>query len=180
MQASTQEPRETREEYHPDLVRWNAILAGTVAAIGILVASIVLGGAFRLGSTTSWGIWGGVTLIIALFVGGWLAARTSAPGGTFSGLVDGSVVWATTLIALLFVVTAALSTPLAQGMISSLVGRVFLNALLQQLNPFAEPAAPTAANVALWSFVGLVLSYIAAVLGGWFGASQEESLALRR
>ena len=172
-------PRPVREAgYYRDIVRWGPIIGGTFAAISILVVMTVLGlliglatvgpgGAVTGTNVTIWAIWGAISMIVALFFGGWLAARTSVFGGTFSGIIDGSLVWATTLLIALFLT----------GFGASAV----LGALLGQLGTPGAPGAiaPPGAAIdvtasALWTFIGLIVSYGAAVAGGLFGTSQEE------
>lgn len=71
-----------------DLVRWGPILAGLFAAMGFQALSLSLGAGF--GVTTAVGagaaVWGAVTLIIAAFIGGWIAAWSLAVGGRLPAL----------------------------------------------------------------------------------------------
>lgn len=172
-------PRSVREVgYLRDVVRWGPVIGGTFAAISIMVVLTILGVAVGLASigpggtvtstlTTAWAIWSAISMIIALFFGGWLAARTSWGTGTFSGIVDGSLVWATTLLIALFLTGFGVASALGP--------------VLGQFNLFGVggPAAPGAiapdiAGSAFWAFIGLVVSYIAALAGGLFGVRQEE------
>lgn len=168
-------PRPVREvEFHPDLVRWSAILGGTFAALGTMIVLAVLGALIGIGGAataggpvvadpTTVGIYATISMIIALFFGGWLAARTSATVGGMSGIVDGSLVWATVLVIALFLTGFGVASILGGG--------------LGQFNVFAAPAPGMVdiAGSALWTLVGLILSYAAAVLGGIVGANQEET-----
>ncbi len=108
-------------------------------------------------------------MIIALFVGGWLAARTSAFTGAFSGIVDGSLVWATTLLLALFLtgfgVAAALGPVLGQFNLFGITG------------PGLGGVTPNIVMSALWTLIGLVVSYVAAIAGGLLGARHEEEVS---
>src|SRR5688572_20952271 len=89
-------------------VQWGPILAGTITALLLMLLLSVLGlaigaSAFEPGTDASdWGtgagIWGGISAIIALFGGGWVAARTAAVGGTFAGLMNGLMAGAATIL----------------------------------------------------------------------------------
>src|ERR671913_1931284 len=71
-----------------DRIRWGPIIAGVVAAFAVLLFLTVLGIALGLSALggddgartwgTAAGIWGGLTLLVAFFVGGWMAARSAA------------------------------------------------------------------------------------------------------
>src|SRR5215211_6195560 len=71
-----------------DRIRWGPIIAGVVTAFAVLLFLTVLGIALGLSALggdddpqtwgTAAGIWGGLSLLIAFFVGGWMAARAAA------------------------------------------------------------------------------------------------------
>jgi hypothetical protein len=97
-----------------DRVRWPAIIAGLFAALSVLAVLTVLGAAigastvdrnsdagnFGLGS----GIWGGISVLIAFAVGGYLAAHTSALRGTGQGALQGAMVWMVTIGLLVYLI----------------------------------------------------------------------------
>ena len=99
-----------------DRVRWGPILAGlftavsTLALLSTLIAAIGLstydagdsGKAFAIGT----GIWAAVSALIAFFVGGLIAGRTSALPGRGVGLLNGAMVWAVGIPVLLYLVTS--------------------------------------------------------------------------
>ncbi len=172
-------PRPVREvTYHRDIVRWGPVLGGTFAAISIMLVLTLLGVVVGLASvgpggvisstiSTAWAIWSAISMIIALFFGGWLAARTSAFTGPFSGIVDGSLVWATTLLLALFLTGFGVAAALGP--------------VLGQFNLFGVPApgpgiVADVTTSAIWALIGLVVGYLAAVAGGLFGSRQEEDL----
>ena len=110
---------------------WGAVLAGTIAAIGIHLLLTALGvGAglaifrpmtdtnpvvtFSVGAAMAWSLFA----IIALSFGGWVAGRFS--GCPKSGLVHGVLVWSLTLIITLPLL--ALGTGLALGRVMKIHG----------------------------------------------------------
>jgi hypothetical protein len=110
---------------------WGAVLAGTIAALGIHLLLTVLGvgaglaifrpmtdtnpvATFSVGAAMAWSLFA----IIALSFGGWVAGRFS--GCPKSGLVHGVLVWSLTLIITLPLV--ALGTGLALGRVMKIHG----------------------------------------------------------
>jgi hypothetical protein len=97
-------------EYH-DRVRWGPIISGLVVALATQLILSALGAAigasFLSGSGaprtnapdvgTSVGIWSIISLLIALFIGSWVAARASGPMNRNTALLNGAILWATTL-----------------------------------------------------------------------------------
>lgn len=87
-----------------DRVRWPAVLAGLFMAVSVLALLSVLGLAIGLSSYDAYdsgrtfaigsGIWAIVSALIAFFVGGFVAAKTSALRGRETALWNGAVVWA--------------------------------------------------------------------------------------
>src|SRR5215217_1165590 len=102
-----------------DRIRWGPIIAGVVTAFAVLLFLTVLGialGISALGSDdnpqtwgTAAGIWGGLSLLVAFFVGGWMAARAAATLSESDGPLNGFVTGAATLLLLLWLATTALT-----------------------------------------------------------------------
>lgn len=94
----------------PARLRWGAVLAGTVAALGLWILLYSLGVALGLSSVepgddgsfkTSGvmaGVWGLVAPLIALFVGGLVAGRVAGPATKLTGALHGLVMWGITAI----------------------------------------------------------------------------------
>lgn len=94
----------------PPRLRWGAILAGTVAALGLWILLYALGAALGLSAVdpgddgsvdtagTVTGIWGFVAPLVALFVGGLVAARVAGPATRGSGMLHGLVLWGLTAV----------------------------------------------------------------------------------
>jgi hypothetical protein len=103
-------------------VQWGPIIAGVLTALGTLLLLTVLGlavgsSAFEPGTDASdWGtgagIWGAISAILALFAGGWVAAKTAAVGGKFSGLMNGLMAGLATVLLLIWLTTTGLSNVL--------------------------------------------------------------------
>jgi hypothetical protein len=173
-------------EYH-DRVRWGPIFSGLVVAIATQLILSALGAAigssFLAGSGaprsnapgvgTGVGIWSIISLLIALFVGSWVAARASGPMNRNTALLNGAILWATTLALSAWLVANGVTG--AFGIAASNAGEVINqvqqggvnvpdnrpNVTVTQANQLAENAAK-----GLWSFVIGSLLGLAASLGG--------------
>jgi hypothetical protein len=108
-------------------LRWSAIIGGGVVTLGVWILLHTLGMAIGLtavdphnpasvkGAGIGTGIWSVIVPLIALFVGGWVAARTAGPLTRTTGIIHGAVVWGLTTIAGVFIVTAVLSSAVRTG-----------------------------------------------------------------
>src|SRR5215218_8967693 len=115
-----------------DRIRWGPIVAGVVTAFAVLLFLTVLGialGISALGGDddpqtwgTAAGIWGGLSLLVAFFLGGWMAARAAATLSESDGPLNGFVTGAATLLLLLWLATTALTGAL--GFFSSTVSNI--------------------------------------------------------
>lgn len=163
-----------------DLVRWGPIVAGLVSVIALLAILSALGLAIGLSavegdglaqiSTGAW-IWGIASAAIAFFVGGMVAAMSSAVGGRERGLLNGLMVGAASITATLLLIGFGAGSLLGAG--ASALGDV-VN-VGQQLNVQQEVEAATGAlaraeSSAWGSFIGLTLAVVLAGLGGLAGA----------
>jgi hypothetical protein len=97
-----------------DRIRWGPVLAGLFVALSTLAVLSVLGIAvagtaydpgdrarnFGIGA----GIWGGISMLIAFCIGGWIAARSAAVRGGGNALLNGMMVWAVAIPLLLYMV----------------------------------------------------------------------------
>ncbi len=104
-------------------VSWGAILAGTILVLTIQVMLGLLGlgiglasidpaandtpSAFTLTSTA--GIWAIVTVLIATFVGAWVAARLAGSPSNTDGLLHGIVTWALSTLVAVWLLTSGAS-----------------------------------------------------------------------
>jgi ElaB/YqjD/DUF883 family membrane-anchored ribosome-binding protein len=97
-------------------VVWGSIWSGFLVALGAFVLLTVLGLAIGISaadigspedsSAAGWGIsaavWSGLTLLIALFIGGWVATRAGMVYDEATGLIEGVLVWVLSILALLY------------------------------------------------------------------------------
>ncbi|RZI40265.1 hypothetical protein EGT07_24610 [Herbaspirillum sp. HC18] len=88
-------------------IRWGAVLAGVAVGISVQLALTLLGIATGLSTTdvaqgegvgTGPLIWAGVSMLVAAFVGGYVAARMSGLKRKADGVLHGAVSWAVTTI----------------------------------------------------------------------------------
>jgi hypothetical protein len=95
----------------PSNLRWGAIVGGTVAALGIAALLYSLGLALGLSaidpddpgslrpSSIFTGVWALAVSLVALFVGGFVAARGASALTRMAGALHGLVMWGLTVVA---------------------------------------------------------------------------------
>jgi hypothetical protein len=184
--------------YH-DQVRWGPIIAGLVVALSTQLVLSALGVAVGAGSIgdsgaprtdaggvgVNIGIWSIISLLISLFAGGWTAARTAGRMSRNTALLNGAILWASTLALSAWLLSSGVSG--AFGVAASNAGNVINQ--VTQTNPNAVPTTPgqaaskvptitaqqtrdIAGNTAKvsWSFVfGSILGLVAALIGSAVG-----------
>ncbi|NEQ26872.1 MAG: hypothetical protein F6K28_49175 [Microcoleus sp. SIO2G3] len=179
-------------EYH-DRVRWGPIISGLVVALATQLILSALGAAIGSsfiassgaprsnapGVGTGVGIWSIISLFISLFIGSWVTARACGPMNRSTALLNGAILWATTLALSSWLLASGVSG--AFGIAVSNAGEV-INQVQQQggvnlpnnaPNVTATQANNIAGNAArgLWSFViGSLLSLAASLAGASVGA----------
>ncbi|MBW4482675.1 MAG: hypothetical protein KME14_09040 [Tildeniella torsiva UHER 1998/13D] len=177
--------------YH-DLVRWGPIFAGLVVAIAAQLVLTGLGAAIGLtslagsdaaqnnagGVGAAVGIWSIISLLIALFLGGWVTARACGPMNRKTALLNGAILWATTLAVSAWLLSSGVAGAfglVAQGA-DAVINQVPVDALpnaAQDPNVTSEQAQNIAGNAATvgWSFsLGSLLGLVAALGGAASGA----------
>lgn len=105
-------------------ISWSAVFAGVLIAMIVQIMFSLLGIGIGLGTLDfaeeknpaaglglGSGIWYGLTLLIALFAGGWVAGRLASAPRSFDGIIHGLLTW-------------SLVTLLTFYFISSTIGRV--------------------------------------------------------
>jgi hypothetical protein len=186
-------------EYH-DRVRWGPIFSGLVIAISTQLVLSALGAAIGLtsiagsgaprtdasGTGTAVGIWSIISLLIALFVGGWITARACGRMNRSTALLNGAILWATTLAVSAWLVSSGISG--AFGIAASNAGEV-INQVQQPGGPAvpdpgalgsvtAEEARNIASNAAKvgWGFtLGSLLGLVATLIGASVGVRTPSS-----
>jgi len=174
------EPRTVEDREHGtlspalrrDVTRWGPIFGGLVATIATAAVLSVLGAALGLsttgaaaadGLTTAGAIWGGIVLLVSFFVGGYVAARTSAPGGMLFAVVNSSLVWAASLV------FGILLAAIGLGSIVGLLGVSVPNLFAPATGAATAPAIGT-----MWAaFIGMIVALVAAVVGGLVGMHRD-------
>ena len=178
-------------EYH-DLVRWGPIFSGLVIAIGTQLVLSALGAAIGLSNIansgsprsiagsvgTGVGIWSIISLLISLGVGGWVTARACGPMNRSTALLNGAILWATTLTIGSWLLANGVAGTF--GVVAANAGAAINQA--QQGNVNLPNQAPTvsaqdARNIAEnaakagWSFLfGSLLGLVASMAGASAGA----------
>lgn len=166
---------------------WGAVFAGTFIAFGTQLILTFLGMGIGLGllnryTTTNFGavgigagIWMLVSLIISLFFGCWAASKLSGITDKMRSTLQSLVIWSFFIFSTLFLMSTALG-----GLLSSFAGiisrstTIITGGIAGGAPNLADIATSTLPKAALWAFFGLLLSAVAAALGGWVGRSKEE------
>lgn len=177
-------------DYH-DRVRWGPILAGLVIALSSQLVLSGLGAAIGLSSIansgaprsdagdvgSAVGIWAIISLLISLFIGGWITARACGTLNRNTALLNGAILWATTLAISAWLLSSGVSG--AFGVAMSNAGEVINqaqqsgvtppadvpNVTAQQTRDIAGNAAKVGWSFALGSLLGLAASLIGASVG---------------
>lgn len=161
-------------DYH-DRVRWGPILAGATIAVVLQLVLSILGSAvsFSFGTPimnveaagTEISIWTIFNIAISLFVAGWLMARTCGPMNKKTALLNGTILWATTLTFGLWLLASGITGTVAIAVSSSRITLEQVPARVRIFEPNPEQAAE-------WLFVfGSLLGLVASSLGSLVGAS---------
>lgn len=182
-------------DYH-DRVRWGPIISGIVIALATQLILSALGAAIGASSIagsgapranaggvgTSVGIWSIISLLISLFIGSWVAARACGPMNRGTALLNGAILWATTLALSSWLLASGVSSAFGlaasaasnvAGDVANQVQRGAVELPNQAPNVSAEQARDIAGNTAkgLWSFViGSLLGLVASLVGASAGA----------
>ena len=102
-------------------VSWGGVFAGVLVAIGLLLLLTALGVAVGISATdpgstemsslgTGAGIWAGVSLLLALFIGGMAATRVGAIFDRTTGFFEGVLVWVVSLLLMGYLAASGMSS----------------------------------------------------------------------
>ena len=162
-----------------DRVRWGPVWAGLIVAVPtfmlLQLATLALGwwdvdpGA--TGNNADW--FSGINGLLALFLGGLTAGASALWRGFSDGLLHGILVWALTVVAIVFLTLFG-----GGALLGSLAGVVTDVAGIQQgdlPDIAAGEAADVATSSASWAVLGLGLGVAAAGIGGVLGAKMWPS-----
>lgn len=182
-------------DYH-DRVRWGPILSGLVVALATQLVLTALIGAIASGffsdsgaprsnadnAGATAGISAIIALLISLFIGGWFTAQACGPMNRKTALLNGTILWATTLALSSWLLASGVSG--AFGLATSAASNA-AGAIADQVQQQGGVNVPPAPNVStsdinkvaegatrgLWSFVfGSLLGLAAAMVGSAAGA----------
>ncbi len=170
-------------------VRWPGVFAGTLIAMGVLVILTALGLAVgattansagaALGRAAAW--WSGISFLIALFIGGAVAARWVTGGLT--SVLQGALVWVLAIVSVFYLAGAGISLG-AQGLFAAM-NSPGLNSAIQQMASNANQVASqvgtsgttnalqSAAPAAWITFNVLCVSALAAIVGALVGSQKD-------
>lgn len=178
-------------EYH-DRVRWGPIFSGLVIAIGTQLVLSALGAAIGLSNIansgaprsiagsvgTGVGIWSIISLLISLGLGGWVTARACGPMNRSTALLNGAILWATTLTIGSWLLANGVAGTF--GVVAANAGEALnqaqqggVNLPNQPPNVTAQDTRNIAGNAAKagWSFLfGSLLGLVASMAGASAGA----------
>ncbi|MBE9095357.1 hypothetical protein [Tychonema sp. LEGE 07203] len=183
-------------EYH-DRVRWGPIFSGLVISIATQLALSALGAAIGLSNIansgaprtiagsvgTGIGIWSIISLLISLGVGGWVTARACGPMNRSTALLNGAILWATTLTIGSWLLANGVAGTF--GVVAANAGEAInqaqqsgVNLPNQAPNVSAQDTRNIAENAAKagWSFLfGSLLGLVASMAGASAGARTPRS-----
>ena len=180
------EPQNSNLVMRRDSARWGPIWAGLITAITtfLLLQLLTIGlGLVGIGPNATGSAWvPAIVGLIAFFTGGAVAGMTSSVRGAATGFLNGFLVWA--LGTVLILVLSALGLGQIFGALGNVVGQLGLfgpggvNPPNNLPNANVDPAqiADAVRNGAIGAFFGLLVSAIAAALGGYLGGRSKEPI----
>lgn len=158
-----------------DQVRWGPVWAGLIVALPtfllLQLAFFALGVIDVGGGAGSDDGWiSGIIGLVAFFLGGLVAGASSRWRSASSGLLNGIMVWALGVVALLFI--TLLGGGALFGALSSALGQAgtLQSAGANVTGPEFDSAVQTARSAASFALLGLGLTLAAAALGGLVGS----------
>jgi hypothetical protein len=112
-------------------VSWGGIFGGVLVAVGLLFLLGALGAAIGISAAdpgqtqastvgAGAGIWAGVSLLIALFVGGMAATRIGAITDGTTGFFEGALVWVVSILLMIYFASSGIG--MLAGSAASLLG----------------------------------------------------------
>ncbi|MGF1542065.1 MAG: hypothetical protein ACFCU5_16740 [Pleurocapsa sp.] len=186
-------------EDNKDRIRWGPIIAGIVVAIATQLILSALGTAIGLSIGAAGtdagsvglgvGIWAIISLLIALFLGSWVAAAGCSPMNKKTALLHGLILWATTLAISAWLVASGVTG--AFGLAAANAGEIInqiqqpggVDVPQQAPNVQAERLQQVAGDSAkaAWSFiVGSLLGLAASLIGASVGAKKPRPIRTER
>jgi hypothetical protein len=174
-----------------DRVRWGPILSGVLVALTTQLILSSLFGAIGAGTiaqsgaprsiapniAANVGLWSTVALLLSLFLGGWVTTRACGPMNRNTALLNGAILWATTLAISSFLLANGVwgAFGVAANSAAEVINRVQQPGTTVPQNlpaVTAEQARDIAAATSralLWFVFGSLLSLAAALMGAVLG-----------
>ena len=165
-------------------ISWGAILAGAAVAMAIYAVLMALGVAVGMSVSddmnsrtlgTSAGVWGFISLLIALFVGGWVTTQVTTGESRTEAILYGVVLWATTSVLMIWMAANGVSAGAdAAVAVRSMTGNqsaasTETGQTEEQREDALERAREAGEEGAWWAFGGMLLSMVAAIGGALVG-----------
>ncbi len=174
----------TAAVYAQERVHWGPIWAGLVTTftsflviemfcywIGLLTVHAGTNGVYTGGPTNTW-----VTAIvglIAFFLGGWMTASSTRVRSAGTGMLNGFLVWALGIV--LILTFSALGIGMIFGALGAAFGQFFAaggHAMISSGTANLSAGIGITRDAAGWGLLFLVLSGIAAAIGGSMGTGR--------
>lgn len=171
-------------------VSWGGIFGGVLVAVGLLLLLAALGVAVGITAVhpsqteaakvgLGAAIWAGASLLVALFIGGYVSTRIGATFDGSTGFFAGFLVWIVSLLLVAYLAASGVSS-LAGGAFSLMGGAQQISQQVQQkaqdlqqnmpqIEQKAEEMKPQASRAAWGTFGALILSLAAALFGAMAG-----------
>ncbi len=179
MEAPTRNAVERRPYF--SAIRWSAVFGGLVAGVGTYIVLTLFGVAVGLSFVNleqaqysvslGTGIWSGVCMLIAAFIGGFVSARMSGLLRAADGYLHGFVTWGA--MTLLFAYLATTTASSIVGGTLGIVGQVSNGAGTAQGGlggaQEGQQAVSSLMAVSWWLFASLAISIVTAMWGGRVG-----------
>jgi hypothetical protein len=100
-------------------VSWGGVFGGVLVALGFLLLMTALGVAVGISAAqpgqadtdtlgAGAGIWAGVSLLVALFIGGWVSTRIGAIFDGTTGFFEGALVWVVSVLLMLYMASTGI------------------------------------------------------------------------
>ena len=171
-------------------ISWGAIVAGAMVALAIFTLLTLLGAAVGLTVSddvqqdtlgTGAGIWTFLSLVISLFIGGWVTTKCTLGETRTEAILYGVVLWAVTSTLLLFLTAGGLrlgmdtlvaSQQVAPQAVTDIVqnsGDSIQQASAADQQESVQRARERGKTASWWAFAGTLVSMIAAIGGALVG-----------
>jgi len=161
---------------------WGGILGGVMVAVGLLLLLAALGVAIgitavdrqstQLGSLgVGAAIWTGVSLLLALFLGGLVSSRLGATYDRTTSFFEGFLVWIVSLLLVAYLAASGMNW--VAGDTFAIMGSTPDMSSLAVPPDVVQGITPQAAKTAWITFGSLVLSLGAALIGAMAGRRRQ-------